>query len=197
MAALTVPAGSIEEQIIQTAGKLHLHIINFTLALLIAPALLRMLFLLSRSLVLDLNKFVSFAVLFFYTAYLILISLSYGSQITLLPFLIRSGTESQVLRWFFYNDESLAILINQWAYLFWSLATILLFIPALKTKEILLRIIIFILLISSFLQIFATLGLLLKRSSLTGLSFISGVLLLPASLLILIRSILKRRNRKR
>lgn len=189
-AALTIPTGTTEEQIKIIAENLSLHIINFSLALLIAPSLLWMLYLLSQSLRVNLKKRRVYAVIFCYTAYLILITVSYGSQITILPFLLQKADEQGILRWFFYNDNSLVILINQGAYFLWSTATILLFGSLFNTKERLLKGIVFILLSSSLLQISASIGLVLQASALTKLSFISGMLLLPAGLLILIRSIL-------
>ena len=188
LAILSLPEGNnYTEQIESIRNAPFMHILNFIIAFLIAPAIIYMLFELYK--VLSGNSWSLLAKFGFlvYGLYFILVSISYGSQFLYLPFIINSDSQAEILNWYFYNDNSIVILINQTAYLIWSIATLLIF-----TKYFFLGrlqfFIVKLLSLSAIAQIFATIGLYADKPNLTSLSFYSGLLLLPAGIIIIVYS---------
>lgn len=188
LAFISIPNGeNYSEQIESIRNESFMYILNFIVAFLIAPAIIYMLFELYK--ILSVNTWTSYTKLgfLFYGLYFITISISYASQFLYIPFIIDSSNESEIIKWYFFNNNSLAILFNQTGYLIWSIVTMILFTKYLF-KSTLVFFIIKLLMLSSLTQITATLGFYFNIQSLTGLSFYSGILLLPTGILIFIYS---------
>ena len=185
---ISVPRGTIPEQIQSVNESFVLHGLNFLVALFIAPSLLWMLRSLYPLMTGNISKrWLSMAV-FFYLLYFLLIEISYGSQVFYLPWILDMYPQPVVLKWFFYNPDSIAYLFNQSGYLSWSLATFFLFFPLIGKQRKLLLIASLIFLLSAVLQTLASLGVFLNIENLASLSFFSGILLFPAGILLMIFS---------
>ncbi|MFP4024371.1 MAG: hypothetical protein ACLFVR_07570 [Thiohalospira sp.] len=187
---ISLPTGSsYSAQIHSIINSKGLYVLNFIVAFLIAPALIFMLYELYNK-ISDNQWYLTAKIGFIlYTLYFLIISISYGSQFLYLPFIIESKTESIILNWYFYNHDSLVIFINQTGYLIWGIATLIIFTRFLF-KSSLVFFIIKILSLSALTQIVATIGLYFNQPNLSGLTFYSGLLLLPAGILIIIYSYL-------
>lgn len=194
--ATSIPQGTVSEQIKAVQEAPFLHIINFIFALAIAPSMLLMLRRLFPFLGYENRKSYLVIVTIFYALYLILISVSYGSQVFWIPFIPENLTENVVAKWFFYQEGSNAILINQAGYLCWSIASLLYFLPVIfkHRGSLLYALIVFI--ISSLLQIPASMGAFTGNNALSGLTFYSGLLMFPAGLLVFLFALAKKTNQK-
>jgi hypothetical protein len=188
LAILTMPAGNLEAQLLHVSANLAPFRLNFVVACLIGPTVLWMLLVYRRALGVPGGPQWATA-LVFYAVYIVLITVSYGSQVVYLPRLLETGDPEAAMRWFFYNDQSIAITINQTAYLFWSVATVVLFAPGLARLPALARSTAGLLLLSSGMQIVATLGMVIGLGALTSLSFPSGLLLIPVGVMILVQAV--------
>jgi hypothetical protein len=191
--ATSIPAGSLAEQIKAIQDSPVLHIINFLVALSIAPSLLIMLKRMYPFLGTNPGRGYTKVVIFFYACYFLLVSISYGSQALYLPFILNSYPDPTVEQWFFYNNESLPITINQTGYLCWSLASLLYLTPAIRKVRGSLLSAVLIFLLSSIMQITASIGFYANNPGIAGLTFYSGLLMFPAGILVFLFAI---RNRK-
>lgn len=185
-AALTITSGSIPEQIRAVQDSTALHVTNFLVALCIAPSMLVMLVRMFPFLGIRPSRGYITLVILFYVLYLLLISISYGSQVFYLPFILKMYPDPFVEKWFFYNNESMPFAINQTGYLCWSIATLLYMIPAITKAKAVFFIALLVFLISSVLQIIATIGFYASIPEIAGLTFYSGLLMLPAGILVLV-----------
>jgi hypothetical protein len=189
MAALSLPEGTLNEQILSVKGSFLLHGFNFVIALFIAPALLWMFRSLYPLIADKLPKRWLSMTIFFYILYFLLITISYGSQVFYLPWILDTYPSMLVRKWFFYNTQSIAYLLNQSGYLSWSIGTFFFLLPVVFAQKKLLKVAFLIFLFSAMLQTFASIGAYLNYQPLAGLSFISGTLLFPAGVLLVIFSL--------
>lgn len=184
---LTVPSGTIESQLEQIHDNFGLHAVNFAVALLIGPGITWMLVAYKRFI--DSKHDVLFHLaIACYSVYLILVTISYGSQVSVLPKLLSKGDTQAAMRWFFYNDHSIPMFINQSGYLFWSVGTLFFFGKHIGNKGFLNRLIMGLLMLSASLQIFASMGMYFQQGAITKLSLPSGLILIPVGFLILTQS---------
>ncbi|MEE4197398.1 MAG: hypothetical protein V2I54_07120 [Bacteroidales bacterium] len=191
---LSIPTGiSYSDQLSSVHQNPGWYILNFVIAFFIAPALVFMLFELHKKISEKPWSLTARIGFILYGLYMIIISISYGSQFLYLPFIIDSKPENIVLNWYFYNGDSLVILINQTGYLLWSIATLIIFSRYIF-KSSLAFFILKILSLSALTQIVATLGLYFNQPNLSVLTFYSGILLLPAGILVIIYSFLTRKT---
>jgi hypothetical protein len=184
---------SFTEQLNSIQQNKGLYILNFVIAFLIAPALVFMLFELYKNITgnqWNINAKIGFIL---YGLHILLVDISYGAQFLYLPFIIDSKPETIILNWYFYNGNSIAILINQTGYLIWSIATLLIFSRYIF-KNNLAFFIIKILTLAALTQAVASIGLYLNQPNLSVLTFYSGILLIPAGILIIIYSYLKNKT---
>ncbi|HSH52633.1 MAG TPA: hypothetical protein VK982_12990 [Bacteroidales bacterium] len=184
---------SYTEQINSIQQNKGLYILNFVIAFLIAPALVFMLYELHKKITnnhLDLTAKIGFIL---YGLHILVVNISYGSQFLYLPFIIDSKPETIILNWYFYNSNSLAIFINQTGYLLWSIGTLLIFSRYIF-KSSLAFFILKILTLAALTQLVATIGLYLNQPNLGILTFYSGILLIPAGILIIIYSFLNNKT---
>lgn len=185
----SLPAGNnYIEQLKSIQDSPGLFKLNFVVAFLIAPLLTFMLYEFYKKL--TKNQWSPKMKLLFslYILYFIFVSVSYVSQFLYFPHLINTRPFNETINWYFYNQDSLCYLINQTAYLIWAVTTILIFTPYLFTNT-LVFFIIKILTLSALTQIISTIGLYTDNSNLSSLSFYSGLLLIPAAILIIIYSL--------
>lgn len=187
--ATSIPEGSMDDQIMAIQNAPLLHILNFLIAMSIAPAMLIMLKRMYPYLEINPGRNHLSMVIFFYTIYLLLITLSYGSQVFYLPFIIENYPDPGVENWFFYHNDSLAITFNQTGYLSWSIATLLYVIPSLKKVKGALLFAVLLFMLSAIIQITASIGLYARIPGLAALTFYSGLLMFPAGILVLIFAI--------
>jgi len=128
LALFSLPGGSTHTaQLESIKNDSTLYIINFIVAFLVAPSLLFMLFEFYKEISGNTWTKISKSIVLLYTVYFVLVSISYGSQFIYLPFILESSENDKILKWYFYNDRSWAMVFNQTGYLFWSIATILIF----------------------------------------------------------------------
>lgn len=190
LAFFSLPAGTnFPDQLVSIRNSPGLYVLNFIVAFLIAPAIIFMLYEFHKIITNDQWNLTAKIGFILYTLYFLIINISYGSQFLYLPFIIDSKPESTILNWYFYNQDSLVILINQTGYLIWSITTLLIFARHIF-KSTIVFFIIKILTLSALTQIAATIGLYFNQPNLSGLTFYSGILLLPAGILIIIYSYL-------
>ena len=188
----SLPEGSnYVQQFKSISETIHLYILNFMVAFLVAPAMIFMLYEFYIAVSGKKWNFIAKTGFILYGLYFVLVNISYGSQFLYLPFIINSYDTTETLKWYFYNDNSLAIFFNQTGYLVWSIATLTVFIKYLF-KSTLIFFIIKILSLSALTQIVATIGLYLNKAELNSLTFYSGILLFPACILIFIVSLNKK-----
>ena len=188
MAALSLPEGALNEQILFVKDSFVLHGFNFVIALFISPALLWMFNSLYPIIADRLPKRWLSMAIFFYFLYFLLITISYGSQVFYLPWILETYPSMLVRKWFFYNPQSIAYLINQSGYLSWSIGTFFFFLPVVFTQKKLLKYAFLIFLFSALLQTLASIGAYLNYQPLARLSFLSGLLLFPAGVFLVIFS---------
>ena len=185
---VSLPTGNtFTDQLLSIKNSPWLYILNFIIAFLIAPAIIFMLYEFYKKFTGNQWNFTAKAGFILYTLYFIIVNISYASQFLYLPFIIDSLPEKKVLDWYFFNDDSLVILINQTGYLIWSIATLFIFMQP-TFKGTLVFFITKILILSALTQMVATIGLYFDQSNLSGLTFYSGILLFPAGVLIIIYS---------
>ncbi|MDY6801620.1 MAG: hypothetical protein SVU94_10440 [Bacteroidota bacterium] len=169
------------------------YMLNFIVAFLIAPALVFMLFELYKNIRGNQWNIEAKIGFILYGLHILLVDISYGAQFLYLPFIIDSKPESTILNWYFYNGNSIAILINQTGYLIWSIATLLIFSRYIF-KNNLAFFIIKILTLAALTQAVATIGLYINQPNLSVLTFYSGILLILAGILSIIFSFLPKKN---
>ncbi len=211
---VSLPAGEPLEQIRTVSAFPWAYALNFAVALVIAPLLVTVLISFyrerAREAVLrgdvDHVEAVALAkgkdpssgggVRIGYGLYIILASLSYGSQVILSifgPWQLRPG---DALSWFFYNQQSVPYVVNQTGYLIWGITTLLFFAPLIRKRGFV-RWIALLLSISSVLQIAATLGLYVGLIGLTQLTAFSGLLLLPVTVMMIFYGLRMERLREK
>jgi hypothetical protein len=187
-----MPTGDLNQQLNLIKDSPTLYIVNFYIALLISPFLVWMLLSFFNSLQQKHTTFIHNIALYFYIIYIIMISISYGSQVMYLPYMLNKTSVDVASKWYFYNDYSFAAYINQTGYFFWSIATLLLFNKVLKLKGIPL-IAALLLYIISIGQIFASIGLYTHNAFLSSITFYCGILLLAVGVLCIIYSLKSRK----
>lgn len=187
---ISLPTGSnFTDQLLSIKNSSELYILNFIIAFLIAPAIIFMLYEFYKKTSGNHWNYFAKTGFILYILYFVLVNISYGSQFLYLPFIIDSLPGKKIIEWYFFNDDSLVILINQTGYLVWSIATLFIFMQPVF-KGTLVFIITKILILSALTQMVATIGLYFDQTNLSGLTFYSGILMLPAGILIIIYSYL-------
>lgn len=182
---MTMHQGPVSSQLLKLSERFWPHALNFGLAFCIAPLFLLMLFHFIRELKEKPHALFIRLASFFYLVYLLLVSISYASQIAFKwLFMTQHTSLTHLLDWYFYQKHSLVAIVNQSGYLAFSIATLLLFIPLCSSDNSRLRTINLLLILSSLLQITASLALFLSIPYLDHLTLPAGLLLLPAGIMI-------------
>ena len=176
--------GTVGEQLEQIAQDPSLYMANFFIASLIAPALIILLVTLAFSLDTNLRTPLLDQVgIIFLVIYAVLVSIAYTSQYVYLPGLLTEGEMSLAKPWFFHDGgTSISYFLNQLGYACFGAAALLigyklLFERAMaKAAGVLLW-------ASGLLSLAAFAGLALQIEIQGVISIISGLLMLPVSIL--------------
>jgi|GEM_PF-641003 len=179
--ALAPHDGTVSEQFQWIQAHRPLHIAQFVFALLLSPTLVYLM-LAQIGPVLTRDSIPVRLGMFFLTAYLVLNSIAYGSQLVVLPHLIERGTEAQAILWSMNSPTSLIYFLNQMGYCFWGGGTLLLFYHRVAVPGMI-RVVSLIYLISATLSILAFVGLILANPTLNSFTLYSGLLLLPVGII--------------
>lgn len=185
--ALSQPQGTIDERFQWILQNRNLFKMQFFFAFLIGPSLIYML-------ISQLNaaggRFVRTNItgFIFLGAYLVFCCTSYGAQFVLVPKLIEQNLISIAQVTYFDSGTSAAYFLNQTGYFFWALGTLILFSKFLSYKGPVKTISIFYVL-SAVLSIVAFLGLIIESKILNSMTFVSGIILLPAGIISIIWSL--------
>lgn len=177
---ISQPQGTDIEQLNWIQENDGIYKVQFFFAFLISPSIIYMM-------VSQLDKFqennISSKLGFmFLTGYFVLSSISYASQIILVPKLLDSGLLEQAKVWYFGSSSSVTYFINQMGYCFWGIGAMVLFIKLLKEKGMV-KYLSIIYTISATLSIIAFLGLITDNISINSLTFYSGLVLIPTGIM--------------
>jgi len=184
--ALLPPAGSTDMQFSRIIDHLVIHRLQFFIAFLISPAIIYLMT--AQAVFLKRPGELSSRIgALFLGGYLVLSSLSYASQIVIVPAWIEKGYFQLAEIWHFGNQHSIAYFMNQTGYLFWAVSAVVLF-PGLLSEKGLVRWIGILYLASAVLTFVAFTGLLIDNLLLNSLTLFSGLLLLPVGILSVIES---------
>lgn len=182
--ALFPPLDSNIEQIEAIKSNPAVYKLQFEFAFLIAPSIVYIMiaqlniFSQTNSISLKLGYI-------FLTAYLIFVSISYASQVIIVPRLINNDLVELAQIWLFSSSDSIAYFLNQLGYCFWAIAAILLFGKLIKEKGII-KYISIIYFVSALLSVVAFVGLIIENNVLNSLTVVSGLLLAPVGILSII-----------
>jgi hypothetical protein len=185
--ALAQPGGNTEEQFRWISAHLALFKVQFLFALLIGPAIVYMM-------VSQLDRYPASGKIasalgsVFLTAYIVLISISYASQIVILPGLIGSGFTEQAHVWYFNSPVSVVYFLNQMGYCFWGIGAMVLFTRLIKQRGII-RYISLIYILSGILSVTALFGLMVESKAINSLTLYGGLVLVPVGILTVITGI--------
>lgn len=179
--ALSHPSGPERLQFDWILDHYFLHGMQFFFALLISPSIIYLMLALSG--VFKKPEKLSMRIaLIFLGGYLVLSSISYASQIVIIPAWIEKGYFQLTEIWYFGNPHSVAYFLNQLGYLFWAVAAMILFLRLITEKRLMRWIGIFYI-ASAILTFIAFVGLLIDNPFLNSFTMISGMLLLPVGIL--------------
>ncbi len=184
LASLTLPPGYPGNPVNQIASHLDLFRINFFVALLIGPFLVVMMGMYHDHVFGRRLKFFRSTGMTTLVIYIVLVSVSYGSQ-QWVPSMIVKGDSASLERWFFYSGRSTAYFLNQLGYFVWSFGAMMLFYPLWwqSGRRIF---IVTITYLSAFLSILSFAGMLMDNYLLNSMTIYSGLLMLPMAILIMV-----------
>jgi len=192
--ALSGTKGTLTEQFTWITDHITMFRIQFLMAFLLSPSIL---YLLITQLTFakkvhepstpetSIGEIMGFL---FLAAYLVLNSISYASQVIVVPRLIEAGRLELAEFWYFNAEGAVAYFLNQMGYFFWAAGSFILFVSFLNRPGIL-RLISAILVLSAVLSVFAFAGLITGNQGLNNLTFFSGIVLLPVGILGIIQGV--------
>jgi hypothetical protein len=189
--AISQPSGTLEEQLRWVAENTNHMKWQFSLALLISPAII---YLMTAQLAAAgiADKVLLRLGMIFLAVYVALNCVSYGSQVVLVPRLLASGMYDQLTLWYFGSEVSIAYFLNQTGYFFWAIGTLALF-PRFITQKGMIRYISILYVVSAVLSIVAFFGLVLNNTAMNSMTFPSGLLLLPVGVMTVIWGVKSKR----
>lgn len=178
------PTGTVEEQLSTIADDPALYKLNFFVASLIAPAVVVVLTVLAlfapaekETPVLDVLGVLLLA------PYVVLVSIAYTSQYTILHALLVADRTEEAAVWLFENTHSVPYFLNQLGYTFFAVSALLVGYKYLSESGLVKGIGV-LLWASGLLSIVAFLGLALQNELLNLSTFLSGVLIVPVGVLV-------------
>lgn len=181
---LSQPTGTVEEQLAALAADSALYKLNFFVASLIAPVVVVVLMLLALFAPAERETpLLDVLGVFFLAPYVVLVSIAYTSQYTILHYLLAEGQMDEATAWLFENTHSIPYFMNQLGYTFFALAALLIGYKFLSASG-LPRAIGVLLWASGLLSLVAFLGLALENELLNLATFVSGVLIVPVGILV-------------
>jgi uncharacterized membrane protein len=182
--AFSQPMGTVDQQLQWVLQHQAVYKANFLLAFFIAPAMIYLIVAQLNAISFIGKMSVRLGMLFL-ALYATFVSISYASQVILLPRLLQGGLIQEAMLWYFNSPFSVAYFLNQMGYFFWAMGVIILFHQSIRVIGIF-RYIGYIYLLSAVLSLLAFTGLILDHATLNSLTFASGLLLLPVGILTII-----------
>jgi hypothetical protein len=179
--AVSQPSGSLADQLHWVEENMTLNRLQFFFALLISPSIIYMM----MAQIENSNKTGKISLRFgwiFLAVYASLNSISYASQIILVPRFLAAGLSEQASIWYFNSPFSIAYFLNQLGYFFWAIAALVLFVGLVRQKG-LIRYISMVYLLSAVLSVLAFAGLVIENNTLNFLTFPSGLMLVVVGVL--------------
>lgn len=181
---LSQPTGTTEEQLAALANDATLYKLNFFVASLIAPVVVVVLMVLALfAPTVRETPLLDVLGVFLLAPYVVLVSVAYTSQYTILHNLLAEGQMDEASLWLFENTHSVPYFLNQLGYTFFALAALLIGYKFLSASGFP-RAIGVLLWASGLLSLVAFLGLALENDFLNMTTFVSGVLIVPVGLLV-------------
>jgi hypothetical protein len=175
--AISQPSGTFEEQLRWVADNTNHMKWQFSLAMLISPAIIYLM--VAQLTIANIaDKVLLRLGMIFLSVYVALNCISYGSQVVLVPKLLEAGLYDQLALWYFGSEVSISYFLNQTGYFFWAIGTLVLFSRYITQKGMI-RYISILYVVSAVLSIVAFIGLVINNSTLNSMTFPSGLLLLP------------------
>ena len=187
------PEGTVVEQLNWIRHNTTIFKIQFFFAFLIAPSILYIMFSQLNDYKAD-NSISSKIGLIFLTGYVVMDSISYASQIIIVPNYIHSGSLEQASVWYLNSTTSVTYFINQLGYCFWGIASIILFSKLILGKGMI-KYLSMIYILSATLSIVAFVGLIMDNTFLNSMTFLSGLLLLPVGIMTVIWGIRENKSK--
>ena len=184
MMVIAMPTGDIGRQLQWVAGHTFLFKMQFFLAMLIAPAIVYLMLAQLNGLPTADTVSRSFGMVFL-AAYVVLNSISYASQVVLLPRFLAAGEMDLAKAWYFASSASVAYFMNQLGYCFWGIAAFALFFAVLRGKGVP-RLIAAFYFLSAILSIMAFAGLMFESEALMRLTMPGGLVLFPVGILTIV-----------
>lgn len=179
--SLSQPQGVDIEQLNWIQSNLTLYKIQFFFAFLISPSIIYLM--VSQLYKQHIDNYISTKIGFiFIVAYFVLNSVSYASQIVIVPKFIISGNIEQARVWYFGSSISVTYFINQMGYCFWGVGAIILFVKSIKGKGMI-KYLSIIYTLSAILSIIAFIGLLFDSKSINSMTLYSGLILIPVGIM--------------
>ncbi|MDG5788838.1 DUF4386 family protein [Evansella sp. AB-P1] len=178
--------GDIQGQLLTIADNPSIYRWNFAIASMIAPAISFLIILLAFGISVQKRTPILHLVgVIFLVPYVILVSISYISQYTILFKYLSIGNMELASQWYFQNVDSMAYFLNQLGYSFFAVSALLIGYKFLYEKG-LPRAIGILLSMSGSLSIVAFIGYIGKNDWLTGSTIVSGILTVPIGILVII-----------
>lgn len=173
--------GTPVDQLRQLPERWLLFQTNFAVAMAMAPVMLYFFISLHQLLVspISFKKTAGYTLGFFY---LLMASVSYGTQLTLVPVYLQQDSFLMAEIWYFFNPDSLAYFINQSGHALWALSALLLFGSLMKeTGSVRWLGILFV--FSAMASLVAFGGLLASVQGTAMFALVRGGLLIPTALI--------------
>ncbi len=179
------PIGNdIEQQLNWIIENSTIYKIQFFFAFLISPSIIYLM--LSQLDKFHFDNHVSKKIgMIFITGYFVLNSISYASQIILVPKFMDSGLIEQAKIWYFMSPSSVSYFINQMGYCFWGIGAMILFSRLVKEKGII-KYLSLIYIISAILSIIAFIGLMIGNEIINSMTLYGGLVLIPIGIMTII-----------
>ena len=186
MMVLSQLSGTMDERLAKLAADSTPYRLNFIVASLIAPPLVLVMIMLSRfhgtkKQTPLLNHFGMIML----APYMILVTIAYSAQYTMVPAALAAGDVQTARQWFFENPQGFSYFFNQLGYTFFALSALAIGWRYLFESG-LLKGIGFLLLGSGILSFIAFAGLALQNETINSVTFISGLLMLPFCVLVML-----------
>lgn len=178
---LSQPPKAESAQMEWVLSNLTIYRLQFFVAFLIGPSIIYLM-------IAQINKYPDvenlrmISGLIFLTGYLVLISISYASQMTIFPGLLLSGSMEQAKLWYFGSFNSVSYFLNQLGYLFWAVGALILFADTIRKKGMI-KYISIIYVISAFLCFVAFAGLISGSETLNSATVFGGLVLVPIGMM--------------
>jgi CDP-diacylglycerol--glycerol-3-phosphate 3-phosphatidyltransferase len=181
---ISQPQGSDIEQLNWIKNHSIIFKIQFFFAFLISPSIIYLM--LSQLDKYHFNNNISKRLgLIFIIGYFVLNSISYASQIILVPKFVNSGLMEQARVWYFMSSSSISYFINQMGYCFWGIGTMILFVRLIKKNGII-KYLSLIYVVSAILSIIAFFGLMLDSEIINSMTLYGGLVLIPCGIMTVI-----------